>query len=225
MRVLLVIGLSLGLASGCKKAMDALDKDAQVGADEKSKTLQEYLRTPPPAQPSAPPMMAGNNPQGNAPQAGNPTGNPNVRPNPVMGGNPPPQQQPTPPQPMNPNPGIGAAQGGSGGAAQAVRGAVRRTVSANDLANLRIYIESASLASGSMPGPQQILADVSRDLPGVVKAVQEGSLVLTGIRQREGVWAYEAAALSQANGGMVLTNNGVERMSPQQLQQALQLQR
>lgn len=108
-----------------------------------------------------------------------------------------------------------------GGAVQAVRGAVRRTVEANDLANLRIYIENASIGSsdGQMPTKDEILRDIAREMPKLVEAIKEGTLVLTGIKRREGVWAYEKSALDAD--GMVLTNNGVERMTSAQLKALL----
>jgi len=217
----MVIVLSLGMVSGCKKAMDAIDKDAQIGKEEKTKSLQEYLTAAP--KPVNPPVVyaQATQPNGVVGQPGTPVKTP------VAG-------QPNQPQPMGvvqqpmPQPAQGGIpsvmpSGGSGGAVQAVRGAVRRTASANDLANLRIYIESASLASGNMPTRDQILADIARDLPKVVGAVKDGTMIITGISQREGVWAYEEATLSK--GGMVLTNNGVERMTPQELQAKLQQQR
>ena len=119
-------------------------------------------------------------------------------------------------QPMtnpNPNP-VGVVQG--------VRGAVKRTVTVNEFNNLRLFIDTASLASGEMPTRDQIYEAVSSNMgdPKLAAAIQDGTILLTGTRSRESVWAYEKNALTV--GGMVLKSDGIQRMTPQQTRQALQ---
>jgi hypothetical protein len=116
------------------------------------------------------------------------------------------------------------APGGSGGATQAVRGAVARAVTGNDLKNLHLFIESASGASGQMPSKQTIIDSLkaSPDAKNLVALIEDGSIVLTGIRQREGIWAYEKLAIER--GGNVISNNGVERMAPNELKDKLKAQ-
>jgi len=116
------------------------------------------------------------------------------------------------------NPGAG---GGSGGAAQAVRKAAYRAVSQSDLAQIRLFIENASLASGQMPTAQETAAALQKEAPGIYKQVEEGKIVLTGTRSREGIWAYTADAQSVTGEHLVLTKDGVQRRTPQALNQEL----
>jgi hypothetical protein len=113
-----------------------------------------------------------------------------------------------------------AGGGGGGGTVQAIRGAVGRTVTANDLQQIRTFIENASLASGRMPTPQQTLAALKQEAPKIAELVDDGTIVLHNAKTRESVWAYEKKAYDQ--GGMVLTNQGVERMDAATLRQRLQ---
>ncbi len=118
------------------------------------------------------------------------------------------------------NPGLGG--GGSGGAVQAVRKAVGRSVDQKSLKDLQLFMNQASLANGRMPAPQEILQAIQRDLPKVAAAIRDGTLVLPPVRRgREGVWAYEKAAMTQ--GGQVLTSSGIQRLTPQQLLEQLKL--
>lgn len=116
------------------------------------------------------------------------------------------------------------AVGGGGGAAQSVRKAVARTVDAKDLQDLNLFIQSYSLENDRMPDAATILAVLKKE-PGMArlaKDIEEGFVVLTNIRQREGVWAYDKSVLT--GGGMVLTNQGVERLTAQELQARLKQQ-
>jgi hypothetical protein len=102
-----------------------------------------------------------------------------------------------------------------------VRGAVKRTVTLNEMKNLQLYIETASGASGEMPTIEQIKKDVASPMGDrkLAAMIEDGSIVLTGIRSREGIWAYEKEALT--SGGMVVKADGVDKMTAQQLKQAL----
>jgi hypothetical protein len=111
------------------------------------------------------------------------------------------------------NPGI---SGGSGGAVQAVRQAVRRTVGLAELDQLRLFIETASLANGQMPTKETIVAEL-RTTPSLLKPIQDGSIVLTGTRSREHIWAYTADPQSAAGEHLVVTSSSVDRMPAQTL--------
>jgi hypothetical protein len=114
--------------------------------------------------------------------------------------------------------------GGSGGAVQAVRKAVTRTVDQNDLKNIHLYIENASLASNRMPSKKEIMEALKSD-PGsakLVKMIEDGDIVLTDIKQREGVWAYPKHVLQ--DGGYIISNEGVVRISNVDLQEKLKAQ-
>jgi len=122
---------------------------------------------------------------------------------------------------VTPAPGSGVVvnAGGGGGAVQAVRGAVRRTVTMNDLQQIRIFIDNASLASGRMPSTQMTYAALKQESPSIATLIDEGVLTLNNATTREQVWAYETDALKQ--GGQVLTGSGVERMDAETLAQRL----
>jgi hypothetical protein len=116
------------------------------------------------------------------------------------------------------------APGGGGlGVVQQVKGAVQRTVTAKELDDLRIYIDTASLASGRMPNKETILKEVKTADRKLGQLIEDGAIVLTGATQREGVWAYEKDAPER--GGMVLTSTGVERLSADELNQRLGMTR
>jgi hypothetical protein len=105
-----------------------------------------------------------------------------------------------------------------GGAAQAVRGAVNRTVTLNELNNLRLFIDTASNASGKMPTKDQIMQAAKED-PKLHEMLTAGAIVLTGTTQREGVWAYVAEAMT--SGGYAVLNTGVEKLTAAELKQRL----
>lgn len=117
----------------------------------------------------------------------------------------------------------GAGGGGSGGAAQAVRKAVVRTVNQNELNQLRLFIDTAATASasGQLPPPQEIAAAMQREAPSIHKLLQERILVLSGARSRETIWAYTNEPQNVAGEHLVVTANGVERMTTPVLQQRL----
>ena len=113
----------------------------------------------------------------------------------------------------------GIGGGGSGGAVQAVRKAVVRTVTLNEMNNLKLFLNEASLATGTMPDRQTIYDSVLRADPKLAELIRDQVIILTGIPQREGVWAYEVSALQTQ--GKVLTHNGIETWNAQQLRNAL----
>jgi hypothetical protein len=104
-----------------------------------------------------------------------------------------------------------------------VGGAVRRVVAMNDMSQLHLFIENASLATGRMPTQQQILAELQRPAPNLYALLNDKSVILTGVRAREGIWAYTQ---EPQHGGdhIVISSSGVQRMSPQALRQRLQQQ-
>ena len=137
---------------------------------------------------------------------------------------------PTPTKPAQPVAAQPAAQqqplavAGGGGAVQAVRGAAVRSVSQAELHDLHLFLENAAAATGQLPPREQTLTMLKRPDGNrkLVEMIEAGDIVLNSPRSREGVWAYDKAALSAPNGGMILTNNGVQRVnSPQELRQLL----
>lgn len=113
----------------------------------------------------------------------------------------------------------GGAGGGGGGTVQQVRKAAKRAATMNDMAQLRVFIESASLASGRMPTVQETYQALKQEAPNLAKLIDEQVIVLNPARTREEIWAYEASALT--DGGVVLSGSGVERMDAATLKQRL----
>ena len=125
----------------------------------------------------------------------------------------------------------GGVSGGSslavpppGGAVQNVRKAALRPVSQTDLNQIRTFIYDASLASGQMPTIQQISAALQQGAPQIYKKVQDKDIILTGTKQREGIWAYTAEAQSGAGELLVCTHSEIKRMTKQELDQHLRQQ-
>jgi hypothetical protein len=100
-----------------------------------------------------------------------------------------------------------------GGTIQSVRAAPGRILNANDLQQLHIFLEASMADSGQLPDKNQIVAQLksSPDARKLVKDIDDGYIVLTGNRNRESIWAYEKNA--PTNGGFVLSNSGVEKLS------------
>jgi hypothetical protein len=109
------------------------------------------------------------------------------------------------------------------GASHAVRKAVERTVTLNELNNLRLFIDTASGASGRMPTPDEIKAAAQKEDRKLHEFLADGTIVLTGTTSREGVWAYVAEAMK--TNGYVVTATGIERMDAAQLKARLQQSR
>ena len=110
---------------------------------------------------------------------------------------------------------------GAGGTAQAVRGAVVRTVKSSDLDQMKIYIETLASESDKFPSGESVKTTLSgdRQMSSLWKLVADGSIVIAPMKQREGIWAYEKLAMTE--GGIVLSNQGVQRMEASELQNAL----
>jgi len=102
-----------------------------------------------------------------------------------------------------------------GGATQAVRGAVDRVVTAAELHDLHLMMNTTKGATGRVPTAQETWADLNK-VDGnrkLLAMVQDGTIVLVASPQEEGLWAYAKEAPTQ--GGWVLTHNGPERITAQ----------
>ena len=101
------------------------------------------------------------------------------------------------------------------GAEQGVRGAVNRVVTAAELHDLHLMMNTAKGASGRVPTSQETIAalgqpDGNRQL---AKLIQDGVIVLVPNPQEEGLWAYGKEVPTQ--GGWILTHTGAERVTAQ----------
>jgi hypothetical protein len=101
------------------------------------------------------------------------------------------------------------------GAQQAVRGAVNRTVTAAELHDLHLMLNTAKGASGRVPTSQETVGMLNRPdgNPKLREMVNDGTIVLVAAPQEEGLWAYDKNARTQ--GGWILTHNGAERVTAQ----------
>ena len=143
----------------------------------------------------------------------------------------PPMGQPQPPvgglPPMKPNVGAGQQQPpAAGGVPQPgpppgnnPGAAAPRSVAKDDMREVWVLIDTASGASGTMPGPDVIYRALIQAKSPAAELIKDGLISLTGTRTRQSVWAYETAALKQ--GGLVVSQNGVERVTAAQLVQRL----
>jgi hypothetical protein len=150
--------------------------------------------------------------------------------------NPSPQPPPQPAPVVNNQPQVhaptgvvinpGPVGGGAGGAAQAVRGAAKRTVGLVEMDQLRLFIDTASSATGQMPTPQEITTALQREAPQIHKLIQDKAIILTGTRSRENIWAYTADPQAGRQYHVVITGSGVDdKVDAQTLRQRLQQQR
>jgi hypothetical protein len=82
----------------------------------------------------------------------------------------------------------------------------------DDYKNLHLYMDTVSGVTGKLPDKETTVAalKMEKGATNLVKAIEDGSLVLTGATSRDDVWAYEKDA--PVNGGYVLTSNGVDKL-------------
>jgi hypothetical protein len=108
--------------------------------------------------------------------------------------------------------------------AQRVAGAVpvlRRTLTQNDLSQIKLFMEQAHAEKGSYPKSLADLPSLQRDAPNLYKAIQDGDLILAG--GQNGLLAYEKAAMEDR--GSVITTDGIQIMTADELRQKLKASR
>lgn len=89
--------------------------------------------------------------------------------------------------------------------------AAGKPVAEADMKEIWVYIDTRSGASGQMPSALETLRALTAAGSKAAPLVNDGSIVLTGGRARESLWAYEKNALTQ--GGLIVSQNGVERVT------------
>ena len=109
---------------------------------------------------------------------------------------------------------MGVGGGGGGPGVMGVRGAVNREELEHALGQIRIFIDNASGAEGTMPAVETTYAALQREAPKYAKFIDDKLIVLNPAKTREEVWAW--AVLPQGNFA-VLTSSGIERKSQQEL--------
>ncbi len=104
-------------------------------------------------------------------------------------------------------------------AAQPTKKAPLRIATANDMKQLQLFIATLYLQDGEMPTVAAIRATLKKDAPTLDRLIENGSIMLTGAKDRSEVWAYDKAALE--SGGWVATMEGVQKMTAEELRKAL----
>ncbi len=117
--------------------------------------------------------------------------------------------------PVPGGPGVASPNVGSSPPVGTTITTVTKPVSEADMKDVWIYIENRSGASGQMPAPRETYAALIAAKSPAADLAKDGSIVLTGSRTRESIWAYEARAIKQ--GGLVATQNGVENLTAAEL--------
>ena len=128
-----------------------------------------------------------------------------------IGGGKPPAAGVLQPVPVNPPP---IAVGGG-----TPIGAANKLVAMADMREVWVFIENASGASGKMPAAATTFAALVEAKSPAAALVKDGAIILTGANQRESVWAFEARAY--LNGGLVVSQNGVETLTAVELKARL----
>ncbi len=117
-------------------------------------------------------------------------------------------------------PGTNSVASDSGPSKPASSSAVAtKPVSESEMKELWTFVESRSSATGQMPSIVEINSALSAARSRAADLVKDGSIVLTGAKTRESVWAYERKALSE--GGWVASQNGVENLTASELDKRL----
>jgi len=88
-------------------------------------------------------------------------------------------------------------------------------VTEKDMREVWTFIDTASGASGMMPGPEVIYASLVKANSPAAALIKNGAISLTATQKRESVWAFETEALSR--GGLVVSQNGVETLTATEL--------
>lgn len=86
-----------------------------------------------------------------------------------------------------------------------------RPVTRDDMNEVWIFIENSSLATGQMPPPELTYAALVQANAKAAELVRDGSIILTGTRHRDSIWAFERSAPTR--GGWVASHNGPEHLT------------
>jgi hypothetical protein len=90
-----------------------------------------------------------------------------------------------------------------------------KPVTEADMKDIFTFIENRSGGTDKMPSIVDIQAALSAASSHAADLIKDGSIVLTGARTRESVWAYEKKAKTQ--GGWVVSHNGVVNVTAAEL--------
>jgi len=94
-----------------------------------------------------------------------------------------------------------------------------KPVTEADMKEIWVFIDNRSGATDKMPSIVEIGAALNAARSHAADLIKDGSIVLTGARMRDAVWAYEKKARTQ--GGWVVSQNGVENLTAAVLENRL----
>jgi hypothetical protein len=94
-----------------------------------------------------------------------------------------------------------------------------KPVTEADMKEIWNFVDSRSGSTGKMPSIIDITSALASARTHSSDLIKDGSIVLTGAKTREAVWAYERKAATQ--GGWVASQNGVENLTSDELKERL----
>jgi hypothetical protein len=95
---------------------------------------------------------------------------------------------------------------------------LRRNITANDLHQLKIFIEQVHLETNKYPSSLADLPGLERDARNLATLIKDGDLILAG--GRNDVLAYAKAGFERRSA--VLMKTGVQEMEPDELKKLVQ---
>ncbi|HEY2786927.1 MAG TPA: hypothetical protein VGJ05_18340 [Fimbriiglobus sp.] len=105
-----------------------------------------------------------------------------------------------------------------GGAVQNVRQEAKRAVTLNDMHQIGLMISMSEIENNKMPSKNEIYSLLSQT-PNLRKLIDDGDVILTGTKSREGLWAYEVDA--DVKGGIGLVAGVPNRYRADEIKQYL----
>jgi hypothetical protein len=106
----------------------------------------------------------------------------------------------------------------SGGVISDVMNKVTQTVTAVEMHDLHLFMSQEEIG-GQMPTKEAVFAYAKKDNQKLWRLLDNGAIVLTGTKTRDGLWAYEKDAPTK--GGWVVTGTGESKMSAEEVQKLL----
>lgn len=104
----------------------------------------------------------------------------------------------------------------AGGLVSQIKDKAEQIVTAAEMKDLHLFMDAASAVEGRLPNADVIREAVAKENPQLAKLLQDGRIILTGIRQRESVWAYEKDAPEK--GGWIIDQSGPRQVTGEEFQ-------
>lgn len=107
----------------------------------------------------------------------------------------------------------------AGGLVSQIKDKTQQIVTAAEMKDLHLFMDAASAVEGRLPTAEIVRQSVMKENPQLARLLQDGHIVLTGIRQREGIWAYEKDAPEK--GGWIVDQSGPRQVSADEFRRLL----